>query len=387
MKYAKSYQFLAYTNLNNAFRNSSLAGTFIVKSYSNLYDKLCSFDNLFLAYRKARKGKGSKWYVREFEKDMERNLILLETELRSLTYSPKPLRTFVIRDPKTRVISASNFRDRVVHHALCNIIEPIFEKTFIYDSYANRKNKGTHAALKRFDEFKRNVSQGGRPVNKTGDNSMVCGYALKADIKHYFDSVDHNILMEIISRKIADEKILWLIRKILDNHETRAARKGMPIGNLTSQFFANVYLNELDYFVKHKLRTKYYIRYVDDFVILHSSKEVLELCKTRINEFLTSIKLELHPEKTKIYPLHHGVNLLGFRIFYFHKLPYRRNVRQFEKKLEILANLYDLGVISEEHLAKRVEGWLAYAMHGNTYKMRKGIAEKLQGQCKFTILR
>ena len=334
--------------------------------------------NLRKAYRKARNGKGSKLYVKEFESDLEKNLLRLQKELRYMTYEPRPLKQFIIRDPKTRIISASNFRDRIVHHALCNIIEPIFEKTFIYDSYANRKHKGTHAALERFDSFKRKVSGNGKLLPRAKDNNMVCGYALKADIRHYFDSADHEIMMGIIRRKISDENILWLIRKILDNHESKMPGKGMPIGNLTSQFFANVYLNDLDYFVKHNLKAKYYIRYVDDFVILHSSKEMLEFYKAEIKEFLKTIKLELHPEKSKVVPLCAGIKLLGFRIFYNYKLPKKGNIKIITKRADHFIDLYGNGIMSKQEIFERIEGWNAYAIHANTYKFRMRMMKRLR---------
>ncbi|HLC60876.1 MAG TPA: reverse transcriptase domain-containing protein [Candidatus Nanoarchaeia archaeon] len=176
----------------------------------NLFNKLCSYENLELAFRKARKRKITKHYVVEFEKDLRQNLLDLRNELIFHTYRPKPLKNFIVRDPKTRKISKSHFRDRVVHHALCNIIEPIFEKSFIYDSYANRINKGAHKAVERFDYFKRKASR---------NNSRTC-YILKADIKHYFETVNHEILLKIIRRKIKDERIIWLIKTILQNHRT-----------------------------------------------------------------------------------------------------------------------------------------------------------------------
>lgn len=246
---------------------------------------------------------------------------------------------------------------------------------FIFDSYANRKGKGTHAAIKRFDEFKRKVSRNGRLVNGAKFDSMVIGYVLKADIRHYFQEVNHCILLGMLKRKIQDEKILRLIQTILDNHKTFG--KGMAIGNLTSQFFANVYLNELDYFVKHTLRAKYYIRYVDDFVILERSKEKLEFYKNRINEFLKGIKLELHPEKSKIYPLHKGVTFLGFRIFYYHKLLKKSNMKHFMKRLGDFSELHSRGEISSVEIEERVDGWLAYATHGNTYRLRENIISRL----------
>lgn len=323
------------------------------------------------AFKKARKGKSKRWYVKEFESDLENNLLQLKYELETSIYNAKPLKRFIIRDPKTRVIHASQFKDRVVHHALCNIIEPIFDKTFIYDSYANRKKKGSHSALKRFDYFKRKVSSNGRLVRNAKDDNMVIGYALKADIKHYFDTVDHEVLLRIIKKKIKDENIIWLVQRILDNHNFKVLGKGMPIGNLTSQFFANVYLNELDYFVKHVLKAKYYLRYVDDFVILHRNKEVLEDYKKQTNEFLKTVKLELHPEKSRVSSLHNGISLLGFRIFYHYKLPRKSNIRKFEIKMVDLIEKYKRGEINKEKLMESIEGWCAYARHGNTYKYRK----------------
>jgi len=345
-----------------------------MKAYKKLFERLCTLENLKLAFGKAKKGKSKKWYVREFESNLDNELLKLKIELETQTYKPEPLKRFIIRDPKTRVIHASAFRDRVVHHAICNIIEPIFEKVFIYDTFANRKNKGTHLGLNRFDKFKRKVSRNGELLQNFKDRNMVTGYALKADIKHYFDTVDLGILMTILGKKIKDKKVLQLIKTILDNHDFKTKGKGMPLGNLTSQFFANVYLGELDYFVKHNLKAKYYIRYVDDFVILHRSKEKLLLYKWTINNFIRQrLKLELHPDKSKVIPLHNGVNLLGFREFYYYKLPRKGNLRKFERKL---SNLYTLTLRERESIEKinkMLEGWFGYVVHGNTYKLRKKI--------------
>ncbi|MDI6738554.1 MAG: reverse transcriptase domain-containing protein, partial [Nanoarchaeota archaeon] len=166
-----------------------------------------------------------------------------------------------------------------------NILEPIFEKYFIYDSYANRKGKGNLKAIQRFDYFKRKVSCNGRKIQGLQDDNYVQGYALKADIKHYFDTVSHEKLIEIISKRIADNNVMGLIRKILNNYNAKQEGKGMPLGNLTSQFFANIYLNELDQFIKHNLKAKYYLCYVDDFIILHKSRNQLESWKTEISLF------------------------------------------------------------------------------------------------------
>jgi len=180
---------------------------FMESKRRDLWNELCRYDNLYLAYKKARKHKTTRGYVIEFEKNLENNLLLLRSELLLHSYAPKPLVNFVIRDPKTRKISKSDFRDRIIHHSLCNIIEPIFEKSFIYDSYANRIGKGTLKAIQRFDYFKRKVSR---------NNTKKC-YILKADVKKYFENIRHDILLNVIRKKIADEKVLWLIKRILAN--------------------------------------------------------------------------------------------------------------------------------------------------------------------------
>jgi retron-type reverse transcriptase len=286
---------------------------------------------------------------------------MLQVELQLKSYRPKPLETFIIRDPKTRKISKSDFRDRIVHHALCNIIEPIFDKIFIYDSYANRLTKGTLKAVERFEYFQRKVSKNG---------SINC-YILKADIKHYFETVNHKILYDIINKKIKDKNILWLIKIILENHKTGLEGKGMPLGNLTSQFFANVYLNELDYYVKNELSVKFYIRYVDDFVILSNSKSELRIYEESINIFLKEkLDIALHPDKTKILTINKGINFLGLRIYPCHKLLKKSNVRKFKNKLSRIIFNYDYHSSDYDVVYDFIEGWTAYSKNANTYKLR-----------------
>ncbi|MDP3989728.1 MAG: reverse transcriptase domain-containing protein [archaeon] len=339
----------------------------VEKELINVYEELCSYENLETAFNRARRGKTLKRYVIEFEEKLKENLLQLRYELIMQTYEPQPLKTFILRDPKTRKISKSAFRDRVVHHAICNIIEPVFDKRFIYDSYANRLTKGTLNAVKRFDEFKRKVSK---------NNTIRC-YVLKADIKSYFDTVNHQILIELLSNRIKDQRLMWLIKKILANHKGECENKGMPLGNLTSQFFANVYLNELDQFVKHKLRAQYYIRYVDDFAILHQSSTVLDEYKSKIDEFLrVKLDLKLHPDKSQVLKLEKGIGFLGFRVFYNHKLLVQKNMRKFEKKMEQMKYEYLDGKIDREKVIEKFEGWLAYASHANTYKYRRRMTAK-----------
>ncbi|MDP1695982.1 MAG: reverse transcriptase domain-containing protein [archaeon] len=347
-----------------------------MKTQKKLYEKLCSYENLYLAYKKARKGKSKKESVQIFDKDVERNLRELQEELITLKYKPRPLKRFIVRDPKTRVIHASAFRDRIVHHCLINILEPIFEKVFIYDSFASRKEKGTHLAIKRFDEFKRKVTQNGIKIK--GKHRGVQGYCLKSDIKHYFNTVDHAILLGILERKIKDDRILWLTQKILNNFDMEKPGKGMPLGNFTSQFFANVYLNELDYFVKHSMKAKFYIRYVDDFIILHRSEKRLEYFKQEIIKFMKEIGLELHPEKTQIIPLQKGITFLGYRVFYHHKLLRKRNFKQFKRNIKKKLELVKKGLLKKEDLIRELQGWFGYAQWANTYNLRKRLKEQIE---------
>ncbi len=325
-----------------------------MKTYKNIYQKLCTKENIALAFKKAQKRKSLKSYVIEFKNNLNENLETLRQELLSETYEPRPLKTFIVRDPKTRKIRKSDFRDRIVHHTICNILEPVFNKLFIHDSFANRKGKGTLKALERFDKFKRKASK---------NNTRKC-YVLKADIRHYFDEVNHDILIDILRKKISDERLISLIIKVLKNHSNKV---GMPLGNMTSQFFANVYLNELDQFVKYDLKAKYYIRYVDDFVILHNDKNILKMYKKRIDIFLKEkLQLKLHPNKCKIILIQYGVLFLGFRNFFYQRLLRKANILRMKRQLFIK---------SYDSLCEYLEGWMAYAMHANTYNLRKKIGQ------------
>jgi RNA-directed DNA polymerase len=333
-----------------------------MKSFNKLYFKITSFEHLFLAYKKSRKGKTKKRYVKEFEGNLHSNLKELNRKLKNLTYSPKPLKSFVLRDPKTRKISKSAFEDRIVHHAICNIIGPLFDKSFIFDSYANRKGKGALFAIKRFEKFERKVTR-----NFTSE-----GFCLKGDIKHYFEKVNREILINILKKKIKCEKTILLIRKILNNF---GGDSGMPLGNLTSQFFANVYLGEFDKFVKHKLKAKYYIRYVDDFVILHNSEKQLKIWKENIEKFLINkLNLTLHPDKSKIINLSKGIDFLGFRHFYRYKLLRKRNRKSIIHKIKKLKNNLNIMEI--------FQGWNSYAKWGNTFYLRKNNLKKINKMAK-----
>ncbi len=369
-----------------------------MKTYHNLFQGLCSYENLQLAFQKARKRKTKKEYVIRFEKNLVNELYALQWELLAGIYRPGPLKAFTVRDPKTRKISASHFRDRVVHHAICNVIEPIFEPRFIYDTFANRKGKGTSGTLKRADHF----------IRKVGN-----GYALKADIRHYFDTVDHEVLLSILGRRIKDQQLMELVRVILTNHTSKPRRlvhldnqgasesespllydnitpektenhitllqkKGMPLGNLTSQFFANIYLAELDHYVKHELRVRYYLRYVDDFIIFSKDKKQLQAWEDEIATYLHNrLKLQLHPDKTKIMPIKAGVQLVGFRVFRHHKLLKKSNLRRLHARLARYKEMVQAGELSREAIQTRMAGWEGYARMGNTYGLRAQISAEL----------
>jgi RNA-directed DNA polymerase len=376
-----------HVNGNNNINNAGLSRGMVLfikythqmKSYKNIYFLICKYENLFLAWRKARKHKTKKQYVLDFEKDLVQSIVTLQNELLLHSYRPKPLKTFTLRDPKTRKISVSDFRDRIIHHAICNLIEPIFEEVFISDSYANRKGKGTLAALKRLKSFMKKVSKNKTIIHKFGKKRIFRGFYLKGDIQRYFDSINHEMLLKIINKRIKDKRLLHLIKTILSNNNPNLV--GLPLGNLTSQFFANVYLNELDQFVKHKLKAKYYIRYVDDFVILHSDESKLAEFKEKIGDFLqTKLLINLHPEKSLIKPISRGIEFLGFRNFYDYRLLRKRNIRRTYGKLRDLERKYKLGEIGYDTVYDYLEGWSAYVSHSNTHKRRLEIAHKIQNK-------
>jgi RNA-directed DNA polymerase len=241
---------------------------------------------------------------------------------------------------------------------------------------------------------------------------MIKGYVFKADIKKFFDSIDQKVLLNIFERKIKDKKFISLIDKVLKNfnlekentnykpkidiqlkidsfgfnnkkiksHIKIEDKKGMPLGNMTSQFFANIYLNELDRFIKHGLKAKYYIRYVDDFIILHKDKKILEDYQNKIGKYLKNIRLELHPEKSKIFSVYKGIDFLGFRIFYHNKLVRKRNLKHFKKDLDKLKSDYDKGLITQEKIAESLHGWFAYIIWGNTYRLRKDLVNEIRNR-------
>jgi len=313
--------------------------------------------NLNKSYLKARKGKNSSEEVLTFTFNLETELIKLQEQLINENYKTGEYRHFIIFEPKERKISALPFRDRVVHHAICSIISPIFEKRFIYDSYACRKKKGTHEGVKRIQNF----------VRKSGEYF----YVLKCDISKYFQSVNKERLKDIIKQKIADEKLLRLINHIIDSSD-----EGIPIGNLTSQLFANVYLNSLDEYIKYELRVRFYIRYMDDFLIIKESKKELHKIKEQIKLFLISLRLTLHPKKTNVFPIILGIDGLGYKIFKDYKLARKSTVKRFIKNSKKKINLYERSEISFDKLMETFNSWDAYMSHADTYALKNKIHEE-----------
>jgi retron-type reverse transcriptase len=339
-----------------------------------LFQQFSSFANLYAAYRRARKGKRGKASVAGFEYNQEEELITLRDELASGTWRPGKYTNFYIHEPKKRLISAAPFRDRVVHHALCNLIEPIFERSFVSDSYANRIGKGTHRALDRAQGFARRFR-----------------YVLPFDVRQFFPSIDHAILRGILGRKIADSDTLWLVDQILesgvgvlsDEYEmvyfpgddlfALDRPRGLPIGNLTSQFWANCYLNPFDHFVKRELRCRGYVRYVDDFLLFADSKTSLLEWRSKIIRRLGNLRLVLHEDSAQARPVAEGIPFLGFLVFPTHRRLKRRKGLAFQRKYRSLLSGCFEGKTSHVQITASVQGWVNHARYGNTWGLRRAI--------------
>lgn len=254
------------------------------------------------AWKRFRKGKRSKSDVRIFELRLEDNIVELHERLVWGIWKPDPYKVFYVQDPKLRKIHKASVRDRVLYQALYQVLYSVFDRGFIHDSYASRDNKGTHKGVHRFVGYARKVSR----------NYTRPAFVLKCDIRKFFDSIDHDILVSLIQKKITDLPLITLLKNIIDSYHI-SPHKGLPLGNVTSQIFANIYLNELDHFCKNTLKTRYYIRYCDDFVIAHSSRVFLEQSIHSVRSFLHDrLLLQLHRHKVQIRKLHTGVDFLGY---------------------------------------------------------------------------
>ncbi|MDA0265494.1 MAG: RNA-directed DNA polymerase [Cyanobacteria bacterium] len=347
-----------------------------MKRYGNLWPAITDFPNLLLASKLAQQGKRFRPNVLAFNYNREAELLTLQTELRQHTYRPGQYRTFVIRDPKSRLISAAPYRDRVIHHALCNIIIPLIDCTFIGDTYANRVGYGTHRALRRFTDFARSSR-----------------YVLQCDIRKYFPSIDHEGLKTALRRKLKCPDTLWLIDTIIDGSNAQGEgleyfpnddlltplerRKGLPIGNLTSQFFANVYLNDFDHFVKEQLKARKYLRYVDDFALFSDDRTFLVETRQAITEYLITLRLRLHPVKTQLFETRHGANFVGFRILPDRIRVRNDNLQRARKRDRQLQRAYGQGELSLKEVVQRLQSWEAHLLHGDTHRLRRKLFDQL----------
>jgi len=325
-------------------------GRLFMKTHRHLFDKIMAFPNLLLAAKLAQRGKRFRYEVARFNFGLERDLLKLQEELVSGKWTPGAYHSFTVYEPKERPIVAAPYRDRVVHHALCNVIEPIFEAGFMEDSYACREGKGTHAALDRAQDFLR-----------------LSRFVLQCDVRKFFFSVNHETLRSVISKKIGCARTLELIHKIIAS----GGSVGLPIGNLTSQLFANVYLNELDRFVKQKLKARRYLRYMDDFAVFGDSKSELAAIKKEIAGFLEDrLQLELKEKKSVVLHAKNGMSFLGFRMFPCYRRLTGANVAKFVKHFKALRAGWLAKTVSFKEMRDSVRAWIAHAEHGNTWSLR-----------------
>ena len=323
------------------------------------YEHIISVENLLEAWREFLRGKRGKPDVLDFQSRLMDNILALHADLKVKTYRHGPYRAFNISDPKPRNIHKASVRDRLLHHAIYRVLYPYFDRKFISDSYSCRVGKGTHRALDRFQQFARKVSR---------NNTRTC-WVLKCDIKKFFASIDQTILIEIVKKHISDPETIWLIERVVESFESTGPGKGLPLGNLTSQLLVNVYMNEFDQFVKHKLKQKYYIRYADDFVIMSQNKSVLLDVLPKMREFLEEkLALALHPDKTFFKTAASGLDFLGWVHFPDHRVLRPAIKRRMFKKVK-------------DNLGKTevVQSYLGLLKHGNTEKLKQRVAVLANG--------
>lgn len=317
------------------------------------FNQLISIENLFQAWDEFKKGKRKRKDVQRFERNLEDNLFDLHQLLKSKTYQHGNYQSFYVQDPKQRHIHKAQVVDRIVHHLLYKYLYEVFDKTFIYDSYSCRLEKGTHKGIKRLEKFVRIVSN-----NYTKD----C-WALKLDIRKFFASVDHQVLINLLKKKIEEPNISRLLKEVIDSFPS-----GIPLGNLTSQVFANIYMNELDQFIKHKLKIKYYLRYADDFLILLNNDRLVYHTKlvNIINSFLKDhLKLELHPKKIILRKLDWGIDFLGYIVLPHYILPRTKTKRRICKKLT--------EKLGAEGFNASLQSYLGYLSHAKGFSIAQQI--------------
>lgn len=346
------------------------------KKIKNLFPQIIDFENLYIATLEARKGKRFREEVLRFNNNLEENLIIIQNELIYKTYEVGKYKQFYIHEPKKRLIMALPFKDRVIQWAVYRNLYPIYDKQFIYDSYGCRVGKGTHKAADRLQYWLRQV-----------DRKPQKYYYLKLDISKYFYRVNHAILIDILRKKIVDEDLMWLLETIINSEdiafglpagmeadqcpeEDRLFDTGMPIGNLTSQLFANVYLNELDQYIKHDLRIHYYIRYMDDIIILSDDKKYLHGVKDDIEIFLKDkLALDLN-NKTAIRPISCGIEFVGFRIWPTHRKLKKKTAKKIKRRVKSLQKAYEKGSINFSKVNASMQSYFGIMEHFNSHNFK-----------------
>ncbi len=325
------------------------------------YANLIAIDNLFQAWSEFKTGKRKRKDVQLFERHLEDNLFDLYLKLRDKTYRHGDYHAFYVQDPKIRHIHKASVSDRVVHHLLYKFLYELFDKSFIYDSYSCRLEKGTHKGVKKLEKFTRIVSK----------NYIKPCWALKLDIRKFFASVDHQILLSLLKSKISDPEIVYLLSEVIDSFQSeQGTSKGIPLGNLTSQVFANIYMNELDQFVKHQLRVKYYLRYADDFVILTNNKLELDRYLPQLGNFLqTKLKLKLHPNKIIFRKLEWGIDFLGYIVLPHYCLPRTKTTKRIFKKLE--------AKLDTDSFNQSLQSYLGYLSHAHSHKLTQNLKNQI----------
>lgn len=331
------------------------------KTTNGLWAKLIEFENLYGAFQDARHGKRYRFEVMRFANNLEENLVNLQNHLIWKTWAPGKQREFTVFEPKMRLIQAPPFEDRVIHHALVRLVDPLFEAKFIPDSFACREGRGTQRAVFRAQHFLR--------VARRNWGDKV--YVLKADISKYFASIRHDVLMTEVERTISDKDVLWLWRKIISGYGHEAG-VGLPVGALTSQLGANVMLNRLDHIAKDDMGLRYYVRYMDDFVAILPDKATAQKAMHELGEAVNGLALSLNP-KTAIHPWQRGIDFCGYRIWPTHILPRKRNIKRARASFRELASLYHHGEVDLEHVRQRVMSFLAYAKHCNAQRTVEGV--------------
>lgn len=330
------------------------------KTIRNVYDDAVSFEKLLKAHKKSRCGKREKREVILFELNLENELLRIERELKHGTYKHGKYKEFKIYEPKERIIKSSSYSDRVVHRWYVeNFMKPYFVPQFINTSYAGIEQRGMHKASKDV--------QRAMKIAKTNWKDY---YIVKMDVTKYFQNIDKKILWNILKRKIKDRKLLWLTREILLSTE---GMKGLPLGNYTSQMFANIYLNELDQYAKHNLKCKYYFRYMDDIVILSKDKQNAQYILNKITNYLKeNLRLTLN-SKTKIFKNIQGVNFCGYMINE-ERLKIRNTSKyRMKRKLKKYTKELKEGKITLTEIQRSIAGWLGYVKHADSYCLRKSM--------------